>query len=139
MGAGSSLVMFQIFPGLVVLNTAKIVVGVALEATLTKVLFFDQLIVELVGSASASVVVGSFPERLRKLAYFTGKSALDIEGLGVKTVELLMEHELVSDYDDFFDITYDELLKLPTFKETSARNVIDAIEEKKVGDHRGRV
>lgn len=93
----------------------------------------DGAIEHVPGAAAMRCVVGgSFPERLRKLAYFTGKSALDIEGLGVKTVELLMEHELVSDYDDFFDITYDELLKLPSFKETSARNVIDAIEEKKV-------
>ncbi|MDB5195449.1 MAG: NAD-dependent ligase [Parcubacteria group bacterium] len=76
-------------------------------------------------------VGGSFPERLRKLAHFTGKSALDIEGLGQKTVQLLMEHELVSDYDDFFDLTYDEVLALPSFKETSARNLISAIDAKK--------
>lgn len=82
-------------------------------------------------SAMRCVVGGSFPERLRKLAYFTSKSALDIEGLGSKTVELLMEHELVSDYDDFFDLTKDELMKLPGFKETSADNVIKAISEKR--------
>ena len=82
-------------------------------------------------SAMRCVVGGAFPERLRKLAYFTSKSALDIEGLGTKTIQLLMEHELVSDYDDIFTITYDELLQLPTFKETSARNVITAIEARK--------
>ncbi len=76
-------------------------------------------------------VGGSFEERLRKLAYFAGKSALDIEGLGHKTVQLLMEHELVSDYDDFFDLTKDELLALPGFKETSATNLIAAIAEKR--------
>ena len=79
-------------------------------------------------AAMRCVVGGSFPERLRKLAHFTGKSALDIEGLGHKTVQLLMEHELVSDFDDFFDLTYDEVLALPSFKETSARNLIDAIQ-----------
>ena len=82
-------------------------------------------------SAHRCVVGGSFPERLRKLAHFTGKSAFDIEGLGAKTVQLLMEHELVSDYDDFFDLTYDELLLLPGFKETSVRNVLTAITAKK--------
>jgi DNA ligase (NAD+) len=89
--------------------------------------------VERVPGASAMrcVVGGSFPERLRKLSHFTSKGALDIEGLGPKTVELLMEHELVSEYDDFFDLTNDELLKLPGFKETSAQNIIDALEQKK--------
>jgi DNA ligase (NAD+) len=74
---------------------------------------------------------GSFEERVRKLAHFTGKSALDIEGLGHKTVQLLMEHELVSDYDDFFDLTHDEVLALPGFKETSVNNLINAIENGK--------
>jgi len=82
-------------------------------------------------AAYRCVVGGSFEERLRKLAHFAGKSALDIDGLGHKTVQLLMEHELVSDYDDFYDLTEDELLKLPGFKETSARNLIAAIEEKR--------
>ena len=82
-------------------------------------------------SAMRCSIGGSFPERLRQLAHFTGKGALDIEGLGIKTVELLMEHELVSEYDDFYDLTKDELLKLPTFKEVSAQNVIDALRERK--------
>jgi len=78
-------------------------------------------------AAYRCVVGGSFPERLRKLAHFAGKSALDIDGLGAKTVQLLMEHELVGDYDDFFDLTKDELLALPGFKEKSADNLIDAL------------
>jgi DNA ligase (NAD+) len=82
-------------------------------------------------AAYRCVVGGSFPERLRKLAHFAGKSALDIEGLGHKTVALLMEHELVADFGDFFDLTYDELLELPGFKEVSARNLIEAIHARK--------
>lgn len=82
-------------------------------------------------AAYRCVVGGSFPERLRKLAHFAGKSALDIEGLGAKTVQLLMEHELVSDFDDFYDLTYDELMQLPGFKETSAKNLIEALAAKK--------
>jgi DNA ligase (NAD+) len=78
-------------------------------------------------AAYRCVVKDSFPVRLRQLAHFAGKSALDIEGLGHKTVQLLMEHELVSDFGDFFDLTYDEVVALPGFKETSARNLIEAI------------
>lgn len=73
-------------------------------------------------------VRGSFAEQERKLAYFAGKQALDIDGLGKKTVTLLMEHELVGSFDDFFDLTRDELLALPGFKEKSADNLIAALE-----------
>lgn len=82
-------------------------------------------------SARRCRVPGSFDQQLRKLAHFAGKSALDIEGLGAKTVKLLVEHELVANPDDFFDLTYDELLKLPGFKEKSAQNLIKALGEKK--------
>jgi DNA ligase (NAD+) len=78
-------------------------------------------------AASRCAVRGSFGEQWRKLAHFAGKSALDIDGLGKKTVELLMEQKLVSDFDDFFDLTYDELLALEGFQETSASNLIASI------------
>ena len=71
---------------------------------------------------------GSYVVQERKLAHFAGKSALDIDGLGRKTVALLMEHELVSSYDDFFDLTRDELLALPSFKEKSADNLLASLE-----------
>lgn len=70
---------------------------------------------------------GSFSQQSRSLSHFTGKHALDIDGLGRKTVELLMEHQLVGAADDFFDLTRDELLALPTFKEKSADNLLVSI------------
>lgn len=76
-------------------------------------------------------VKGSFGQLSRTLAHFTGRSSFDIEGLGKKTVELLMEHELVSAFDDFFTLTRDELLALPGFKEKSADNLIAGIERGK--------
>lgn len=76
-------------------------------------------------------VAGSFSQLSRALAHFAGKSALDIDGLGRKTVELLMEHELVSAPDDFFDLTRDELLALPGFKEKSVDKLMSALEEGK--------
>lgn len=76
-------------------------------------------------------VSGSFDQQLRKLAHFSGKSALDIDGLGEKTLKLLMEHELVANPDDLFDLTKDELLQLPGFKEKAAQNLIDALDDQK--------
>ena len=74
---------------------------------------------------------GSYGQQARALAHFAGRSALDIVGLGEKTVTLLMEHELVSAYDDIFELTLDELLGLPGFKETSAQKLIHAIAAKR--------
>ena len=78
-------------------------------------------------AAHRCAVRGSFEEQYRKLAHFAGRSALDVDGLGKETVKLLMEHELVSAYDDFFDLTRDELLALPGFKEKSADNLIASL------------
>jgi len=88
----------------------------------------DGLIERVPGEAARRCVVrDSYPQQMRKLAHFAGKSALDINDMGRKTVELLMQHELVSDFDDIFDLTKDELLQLPGFKEKSAQNLIDGI------------
>lgn len=70
---------------------------------------------------------GSFSEQSRKLAHFAGKSALDIDGFGKKTVELMMEHELIGNFDDLFELTRDEVLALPGFKERSADNLMESI------------
>ncbi len=92
----------------------------------------DGMIERVPGTAAYRCTTpGSFSQQERKLAHFAGKSALDIDGCGTKTVSLLMQHELVSDFDDFFELTYDEVLQLPGFKERSARSLIEAIASRK--------
>jgi DNA ligase (NAD+) len=92
----------------------------------------DGLIERIPGMAAHRCAVrGSFAEQSRKLAHFAGKHALDIDGLGEKTVVLLMEHSLVSEFDDFFDLTQDELLALPGFKEKSVDNLLTSLAQGK--------
>ncbi len=79
-------------------------------------------------AAHRCAVRGSFAEQELKIAHFVGKSALDIDGFGEKTVGLLMQQGLVSTYDDIFTLTKDDLLALPGFKEKSAQNLIDSID-----------
>ncbi len=69
----------------------------------------------------------SFPQLLRKLAYFCSKSAFNIEGLGPKIVELLMKEGLVTEPDDFFTLTPGDLINLPHFGERSAERLLAAI------------
>lgn len=82
-------------------------------------------------AARRCAVAGSFEQTQRTLAHFVSKGALDIDGLGTKTIKLLMEHELVANVDDLFDLTKDELLKLPGFKQKSAENLLAALNEKR--------
>ncbi len=78
-------------------------------------------------AAYRCAVLGSFEQQARKLIHFAGKHALDVDGLGEKSVRLLMEHQLVSDPDDFFELTKDELLALPSFEELKASNLLAGI------------
>ncbi|MEK7604304.1 MAG: NAD-dependent DNA ligase LigA [Patescibacteria group bacterium] len=78
-------------------------------------------------AAHRCVVAGSFDQQARKLIHFASKHALDIEGCGRETVRLLMTHELVSDFDDLFTLTKDELLELDGFEELKASNLVAAL------------
>lgn len=82
-------------------------------------------------AAHRCVSAGSFEQQARKLIHFASKSALDINGMGRKTVRLLMEHNLIADFDDIFELTKDELLALPGFEETKATKLVRAIEASK--------
>ena len=80
-------------------------------------------------AAHRCAVRGSYAEQLRKLGHFASKHALDIDGLGEKKVALLMEQNLVGDYDDFFDLTHDELIALEGFKEKSVENLLASLRD----------
>ena len=73
----------------------------------------------------------SFSQQLRRLAYFTSRSAFDIEGLGPKIVELLMKEGLVQNPDDFFTLTVGDVRILPGRGEKSATKLIEAINERR--------
>lgn len=82
-------------------------------------------------AAHRCAVRGSYAEQALRLAHFAGKTAFDIDGFGEKTVELLMKHELLSEYDDIFELTEDELAALPGMGAISAKKLLAAIDEKR--------
>lgn len=67
----------------------------------------------------------------RALAHYASKAALDIEGLGEKNVEALVDAGLARDIADIYKLTRDGLLNLERFAELSADNLIKAISAKK--------
>jgi DNA ligase (NAD+) len=64
----------------------------------------------------------------RRLYYFISKHGLNMDGLGEKTIDLLLDHNLINTAVDLFTLKEGDLLGLPGFKEKSARNAIEAIE-----------
>ncbi len=70
-------------------------------------------------------------QQKRKFEYFVSRRALDIEGIGEKTVELLVEHGLLDSYDDLFTLTQGDFLGLEGFAEKSAQLAVAAIEKGK--------
>jgi len=70
----------------------------------------------------------SFAIQRRKFYQFVGKSALDIEGLGKKTIDQLLDEGLISDFDDIFSLKEGDVLPLEGFAEISAKKLIVSIQ-----------
>ena len=67
----------------------------------------------------------------RTLKHFASKGALDIDTLGEKNVEALVDAGLVNDLADIYTLTKDQLLGIERFAEISAQKLVDAIAAKK--------
>lgn len=72
------------------------------------------------------------PEQLvRNLIHFASRDAMDIEGLGEAVIYQLADKKMIHDVADIYDLTVDDALKIDGFKEKSANNLINAIENSK--------
>jgi DNA ligase (NAD+) len=67
----------------------------------------------------------------RALQHYASKGALDIDGLGEKNVEALVDAGLINDLADLYTISKEDVLKLDRFAEISATNLVNAIADKK--------
>jgi DNA ligase (NAD+) len=72
-----------------------------------------------------------FARRSKGLQHFVSRGAFDIESLGPKIIDKLLEQGLISDAADFFSLKKEDLLSLEGFAEKASQNLIDAIQEKK--------
>ena len=69
------------------------------------------------------------PSRLREwLFHFAGRGGMDIEGLGYKTVNLLLSEGLIAGPADIFFLQPDDLLGFEGWGEVSVTNLMDAID-----------
>ncbi len=68
----------------------------------------------------------------RKFHHFASKHAFDIDGLGPKIIDLLLDHGLIARFPDIFTLTEGDLVNLPSFKRKKAGNLVRAIRAKKI-------
>ncbi len=95
--------------------------------------FCGNPIVRPEGEAVARCTGGfSCPSRVREwLFYFASRGGMDIEGLGYKTIDLLLQEGLIRDPADIFTFDVDRLLEYEGWGETSVENLKAAIEAAK--------
>ncbi|MDE6569789.1 MAG: NAD-dependent DNA ligase LigA, partial [Alistipes sp.] len=70
---------------------------------------------------------GCRPQILGRMIHFIRRKAMNIEGLGEETVELLYENGLLHDISDLYDLQAAQLACLPRLGEKSAENIIRSI------------
>jgi len=74
----------------------------------------------------------SCPAKLKEsLKFFGSRGAMDIEGLGEKLIDQLVDRRLVKDIADLYDLKKEELAGLERMAEKSAQNLLDALERSK--------
>ena len=65
------------------------------------------------------------------LAHFASRNAMNIDGLGIKTVSALYEAKLVDSIDDIYTLTPEAVLTVPGFKQKSVENLMAGIQASK--------
>jgi DNA ligase (NAD+) len=67
-----------------------------------------------------------------QLEHFVSRSAFNIDGLGEKVIEQLINEKLIEDPADIFDLKYSELVQLELFKDKKTENLLSSIEKSKI-------
>jgi DNA ligase (NAD+) len=70
-------------------------------------------------------------QRKQSLKHFASRRAMDIEGLGDKLVEQLVDEGLVENAADLYGLTVEQLAGLERMAEKSAQNLVDALDTSK--------
>ncbi len=71
------------------------------------------------------------PQIKGKIEHFTGRKAMNIEGLGAETIDVLVEKGLIRDIADIYALQKEQILSLERFGEKSANNLLEGIQQSK--------
>jgi DNA ligase (NAD+) len=84
------------------------------------------------GEVAYRCVNTACPARLKEtLLYFAGRRAMNIDGLGDKLVDQLVDKGLVRDVADLYSLTHEQLANLERMADKSASNLLEEIENSK--------
>ena len=72
---------------------------------------------------------GCPPQITGRIQHFISRKAMDIEGMGAETVELLFKEGLISNYADLYTLTTEEILPLERMAEKSASNLVEGVKK----------
>ena len=70
-------------------------------------------------------------QKTESIRHYVSRNALNIDGLGEKIIELLVQKSLISDFSDLYNLNKEALVELEGFAEKSATNLLESIEKSK--------
>lgn len=89
-------------------------------------------LVQIAGESDTRCVEPDCPfQRDQQIIHFASRGAMDIEGLGEKTVFALSDKKFVNDIGDLYSLSIEQLIQLDGFAELSASNLLTAIQGSK--------
>lgn len=71
---------------------------------------------------------------LRNLIHFCSRDAMDIEGLGPAIIETFVNEGMIAKTYDIYNLDFNKIASLEGFKETSANNIINSVNNSKNND-----
>lgn len=74
---------------------------------------------------------GCAPQITGRIKHFISRKAMNIDGLGTETVDLLRKEGLIKNYADLYDLKVAQIIPLDRMAEKSAQNMIAGIEKSK--------
>lgn len=74
---------------------------------------------------------GNDEMNIRALSYYASKKAMNIDGMGEKNVRALYEAGFIQKASDMYQVSFEQLMSLPLFKEKASQNLLDALEKSK--------
>ena len=71
--------------------------------------------------------IDCLPQRVGRVAHFISRKAMDIDGLGAETIQLLIKNNRINSYADLYALTEADLISIDRLAKKSAQNIVQAI------------
>lgn len=92
----------------------------------------DSSVIRMSGEAATRCINSSCSAQVKeRIKHFASKGGFDIDGLGTKLVDQLVDNKLLSSFADIFKLVENRLSELERMGAKSAANLVNAIEQSK--------